>query len=43
VFVLDASGTVVWSGTFPDAVNPGVDAVLSALEGLKIAARRQIR
>jgi peroxiredoxin len=34
VFVLDASGTVVWSGTFPDAVNPGVDAVLSALEAI---------
>jgi hypothetical protein len=25
---------VVWSGSFPDAVNPGVDAVLSALEAL---------
>jgi peroxiredoxin len=32
LFVIDATGTVVWSGTFPDAVNPGVDAVLSALE-----------
>ena len=34
LFVLDPSGTVVWSGTFPDTVNPGVDAVLSALEGI---------
>jgi peroxiredoxin len=34
LFVLDASGTVVWSGTFPDAVNPGADAVLSALEAM---------
>lgn len=34
LFVLSASGTVVWSGTFPDAVNPGVDALLSALEAL---------
>jgi peroxiredoxin len=34
LFVLNASGTVVWSGTFPDAVNPGVDAVLSALEAI---------
>lgn len=32
LFVLDASGVVVWSGSFPDTVNPGVDAVLSALE-----------
>ncbi len=34
LFVLDASGTVVWSGSFPAAVNPGVDAVLSALEAI---------
>ncbi|HKG57558.1 MAG TPA: redoxin domain-containing protein [Candidatus Limnocylindrales bacterium] len=34
LFVLDPSGTVVWSGTFPDTVNPGVDAVLSALEAI---------
>ncbi len=34
LFVLDASGIVAWSGSFPDAVNPGVDAVLSALEAM---------
>ena len=34
LFVLDPSGTVAWSGTFPDAVNPGVDAVLNALEAI---------
>ena len=34
LFVLDASGVVVWSGSFPHAVNPGVDAVLSALEAI---------
>jgi peroxiredoxin len=34
LFVLDPSGMVVWSGTFPDTVNPGVDAVLSALEAI---------
>ena len=34
LFVLDPSGTVVWSGTFPESVNPGVDAVLSALEAI---------
>ena len=34
LFVLDASGVVVWRCLFPDAVNPGVDALLSALEAL---------
>jgi peroxiredoxin len=34
LFVLDASGMVVWSGVFPDTVNPGVDAVLGALESI---------
>ncbi len=34
LFVLDPSGMVVWSETFPDTVNPGVDAVLSALEAM---------
>ena len=34
LFVLDASGVVVWIGSFPHAVNPGVDAVLSALEAI---------
>jgi peroxiredoxin len=43
LFVLDPSGVVVWSETFPDTVNPGVDAVLSALEGIGHAARIQRR
>jgi peroxiredoxin len=46
LFVLDPSGTVVWSGMFPDAVNPGVDAVLSALEAIGRAPfqrRRAVR
>ena len=34
LFVLDASGIVAWSGVFPDSVNPGVDAVLSAVEAI---------
>jgi peroxiredoxin len=34
LFVLDSSGMVAWSETFPDTVNPGVDAVLSALEAV---------
>jgi alkyl hydroperoxide reductase subunit AhpC len=38
VFVLDASGTVVWSETFPDGVNPGVDDVLSVLEAIPVDA-----
>ena len=29
-FVIDRAGLVRWSGTFPDALNPGVDAVLQA-------------
>jgi peroxiredoxin len=32
LFVIDGSGIVRWSAAFPDAVNPGVDGVLSALE-----------
>lgn len=30
--VIDPEGVVRWSETFPDAVDPGVDGVLSALE-----------
>lgn len=37
LFVLDASGAVVWSAAFPDTVNPGVDAILSALEAIQHA------
>ena len=40
LFVLDPSGMVTWSGTFADAVNPGVDAVLSALEAIGHARDR---
>src|SRR4051794_1829945 len=43
LFVLDPSGTVVWSGTFPDTVNPGVDAVLSALEAIGHARNQRRR
>jgi peroxiredoxin len=39
LFVLNASGIVVWSGSFPDAVNPGVDAILNALEGMRAPRR----
>ena len=35
-FVIDPAGLVRWSGTFPDALNPGVDAVLKALEALHV-------
>jgi peroxiredoxin len=35
LFVIDAEGFVRWSGTYPDAVDPGVDGVLSALEALR--------
>ena len=32
LFVLDADGRVTWSASFPEAVDPGVDGILSALE-----------
>jgi peroxiredoxin len=32
VFVLDAFGTITWSAAFPEAVDPGVDGILTALE-----------
>ena len=35
LFVIDAAGIVRWSGTYPDAVDPGVDGILSALESLR--------
>ena len=38
LFVIDGEGIVRWSATFPDALNPGADGVLSALEALRPAA-----
>jgi peroxiredoxin len=35
LFVIDEEGFVRWSAAFPDAVNPGVDGILSALEDLR--------
>jgi peroxiredoxin len=35
LFVIDRDGLIHWSATFPDAVNPGADGVLSALEALR--------
>jgi peroxiredoxin len=37
LFVIDRDGIVRWSATFHDAVNPGADGVLSALESLRPA------
>ena len=34
LFVLDGDGAIRWSAVFPDAVNPGADGVLTALESL---------
>jgi len=34
VFVIDQVGVVRWSSTFPDAIDPGADGLLSALEEL---------
>lgn len=38
VFVIDHEGVIRWAGVYPDAINPGVDGVLSALEGMRAAA-----
>jgi hypothetical protein len=35
--VIDRGGIVRWAATFPDAVNPGADGLLSALEALRPA------
>jgi peroxiredoxin len=37
LFAIDREGVIRWSATFPDAVNPGADGVLSALEALRVA------
>ena len=34
LFVIDRGGTVAWGGAFPEAVDPGIDDVLTALEAL---------
>ena len=36
LFVIDRHGLIQWSAIFPDAVNPGADGMLSALEALRI-------
>ncbi len=35
LFVIDADAVVCWSAVFPDALDPGLDGVLSALERLQ--------
>jgi peroxiredoxin len=39
LFVLDASGNVVWSHVSPIAINPGADGILNALESLQGGAK----
>jgi alkyl hydroperoxide reductase subunit AhpC len=34
LFVIDPFGTIAWSAVFPDAVDPGVNGILTALERL---------
>ena len=34
LFVVDAAGTIAWSAAFPEALDPGIDGVLTALEAL---------
>jgi peroxiredoxin len=38
LYVIDPEGFVRWSEAYPDALNPGADGVLSALEALRGAA-----
>jgi alkyl hydroperoxide reductase subunit AhpC len=38
LFVLDAGGTIVWSAMFPEALDPGMDGILTALEALPLPA-----
>ena len=38
LFVIDGEGVVRWGATFPDALDPGADGVLSALEALRPAS-----
>ena len=40
LFVLDGDGTIRWSSVLPDAVNPGADGILTALEALDGPAGR---
>jgi peroxiredoxin len=35
IFVVDEVGLVRWSASSPDALNPGVDGILSALEAIR--------
>lgn len=35
LFVIDRAGLIHWRATFPDAVNPGADGILSGLEALR--------
>ena len=34
LFVIDPFGAIAWSAVFPDAVDPGLDGILTALEEL---------
>jgi peroxiredoxin len=34
LFVVDSAGTVAWGGAYPEALDPGIDDVLTALETL---------
>ena len=40
LFVVDEAGTIRWSAAFPDAINPGADGMLTALETLPGAVGR---
>lgn len=39
IVVVDGAGVVRWSGAFPEALNPGVDGILSALDAIRDQGR----
>lgn len=43
LFVVDEGGIVRWSRAYPGPVNPGVDAILRALEGIGSAGEATLR
>jgi peroxiredoxin len=40
LFVVDAAGSITWSAEFPEALDPGIDGILTALETLGDTAQR---
>ena len=39
LFVVDAVGSITWSAEYPEALDPGIDGILTALEALRDTTR----